>query len=150
MSWQTSFLNKYFLTPSAQVRELRRADQKRQIPFWPRWMRTRWGAWFARNWRPAAALWRAEVELAAIREDEAREAAAAAQAMIPLQVWAEADFPELMDTATRELLIGAWCKWRTYHERKCERAGCAPIGSSGWIESQRRSCAETFGKGGAA
>lgn len=130
-----------FMTPSAQSLELRRADAASRIPFWPHWMSTRWGAWLARHWRPASALWVAEVELAQHREDEAREAQAGVDAMIALQVWAEDDFPDPMGPVVREKLIGAWCKWRTYHERKCERVGCAPVGSARWIESQRRAAA---------
>lgn len=126
-----------FMMPSTQFLALREADAAHTIPFWPRWMRTRWGQWLARHWAPARALWLAEVELAQHREDEAREAQAAAEAMINLQHWAERDFPNPMAPATRELLIGAWCKWRTYHERKCDRAQCAPLGSLSWIARQK-------------
>ena len=128
-----------FMTPSAQSMELQRCDDSRQLPFWPRWMRTRWGAWLARHWKPAAYLWRAEVEIAQHREDEAREMQAALRGMVVLHVWAEDNFPEPMDPELRTQLIGAWCKWRTYHERKCERAGCAPVGSLAWLAAQQRS-----------
>jgi len=137
-----------FMTPSAQRLELRRADEAQQIPFWPSWMRTRWGAWLARHWKPARYRWRAEVMLALHREEEAREAAAALEAMVGLQLWAEQDFPENMGRAVREELIAAWCKWRTYHERKCERVGCTPIGSMEWLESQQASLDVVFRKFG--
>lgn len=121
-----------FMTPSSQSCALERADALRQLPFWPSWMRTRWGAWFARHWRPAAVLWRAEVKLAELREVEAREAQAALRAMTVLHVWAEGDFPPL-NPALRQQMIGAWCKWRNYHERKCELVGVKPVGSAEWI-----------------
>ncbi len=126
-----------FMTPSAQTIELQRADNEKRLPFWPVWMRTGWGAWLARHWKPAAHLWRAEVELAQHRESEAREAAAAAEAMIALHIWAEADFAQPMSSAVRNELMQAWCNWRNYHERKCERAGCEPIGSPSWLARDR-------------
>ena len=135
-----------FMTPSEQAQALRRADEQRRLPFWPRWMWSKWGAWLARHWKPAARLWRAEVLLAEHREIEAREAAAAGDAMIALQLWAEAEFPQPMTDALREEFIRAWCKWRTYHDRKCESAGCAPLGSAAWISQQQKDLAAIFGE----
>lgn len=134
---------KQFMTPSAQRLELRRADIANEAPFWPSWMRTRWGAWLARRWHPAAELWKTHVAIAQHRELEAREAAAASDAMVALQVWAEADFATPMSPVVRESLIGAWCRWRTHHERKCASAGCSPLGSARWVKAQQRAGVST-------
>lgn len=122
-----------FMTVAAQVLEVRRSDEARTAPFWPRWMCTRWGAWLARHWAPAARLWRAEVKLAELAELDAREALAAVDAVIVLHLWAESDFSEPMDKVIRAELIAAWCKWRSCHVRKCAFVDCKPIGTARWV-----------------
>jgi hypothetical protein len=122
-----------FMTCSAQELELQAAEREKRLAFWPRWMRTRWGQWFARNWAPTGHLWRAEVRLAQTRELDAAQYAAANKLARVVHDWAESDFSE-PSPALRERLIGAWCVWRTQHERVCEHVGCSPEGSAEWIK----------------
>lgn len=127
-----------FMLPAELRREVAEAERGGGAPFWPGWMRTRWGQWLARKrWLPFGRLWWFEVKLAQLRELDAREMAAACEALEVLQLWAETEFREL-DPTLRELMLGKWCKWRTWHERKAEFLGVTPCGSSEWVAKQQR------------
>ncbi len=138
-----AFFRLPYMTPAAQRSAIDASDRERHAPFWPGWMTSRLGQWLARRaWLPFGRLWRFEVKLAELRELDAREMHAACTAMHALQRWAESDFAQPLSPALREQFMGAWCNWRTWHERKAETLGLEPLGSAEWNARQRRPMSE--------